>query len=364
MELAVDLTSHEQRIFSGLMEGLISSVHLPALLGQLQESLPKLVAADCVALCVSRPGRPSDYDWMVSGGPARLLAEYAALAPVDFVRPAVFSSPGTVFRDVEMLPPGTMKKTALYRRSQQLSLRLQHVQAVLLTLQPEWHAGLTLYRDHPLPFSDRDRAIHQWLTPLLAKAVLNCRTFESTSIGSRLLDVLFQRRDAAYVVVVSPGLEKFRTQRAQFLMERWFMPSDRDGSGLPKKLVERLKLLDRAETAPPSAPDTLTFLRPDGLLTATFARMPTEDGSHLWAIVLEESPHAVPLPGDLGARLTQRQREVVMLMLENLSNERIAEELGISLYTVKAHIKTSFKKLSMDKRTDLFYEAARRLKPV
>ncbi|WP_018112354.1 helix-turn-helix transcriptional regulator [Thermus igniterrae] len=55
-----------------------------------------------------------------------------------------------------------------------------------------------------------------------------------------------------------------------------------------------------------------------------------------------------PLP-----HLTQREKEVATLAALGLSNEEIAEELGISVKTVKTHLSLVFQKLGIRKRSQL-----------
>ncbi|EPH46071.1 putative Nitrate/nitrite response regulator protein NarP [Streptomyces aurantiacus JA 4570] len=51
------------------------------------------------------------------------------------------------------------------------------------------------------------------------------------------------------------------------------------------------------------------------------------------------------------ARLTQREREVVELLVRGLSNRRIACDLNISEPTVKNHLRAAFLKLDVTDRT-------------
>ena len=53
--------------------------------------------------------------------------------------------------------------------------------------------------------------------------------------------------------------------------------------------------------------------------------------------------------------LTPRESEVLALLREDLPNDAIAERLGISLETVKAHVSSILLKLGVENR----YEAAR-----
>lgn len=54
-------------------------------------------------------------------------------------------------------------------------------------------------------------------------------------------------------------------------------------------------------------------------------------------------------------RLTQREREIVELIYKGASNADIADELYISLNTVKSHLKNIFEKLNVHSRMELVY---------
>lgn len=49
-------------------------------------------------------------------------------------------------------------------------------------------------------------------------------------------------------------------------------------------------------------------------------------------------------------KLTEREREVLLLMEQGLSNKTIAEKLGITLKTVAFHVSTIFKRLDVESR--------------
>jgi DNA-binding CsgD family transcriptional regulator len=79
---------------------------------------------------------------------------------------------------------------------------------------------------------------------------------------------------------------------------------------------------------------------------------------HLWREPLPEpvqlgaEPQAAPADG-----LTQREREVALLVADGLRSREVAERLGIASQTVKSHLKTIFDKLGVRNRVEL----ARRL---
>lgn len=53
-----------------------------------------------------------------------------------------------------------------------------------------------------------------------------------------------------------------------------------------------------------------------------------------------------------GSDLTEREREVLALMVEGLNNQQIAERLVISLSTAKAHVSNILAKLNVSSRTE------------
>ena len=62
--------------------------------------------------------------------------------------------------------------------------------------------------------------------------------------------------------------------------------------------------------------------------------------------------HATTKPPQLGYDLTQREREVLALMVEGLTNPAIAERLTISRSTVKHHVRSILSKLGTSSRTE------------
>ena len=59
-----------------------------------------------------------------------------------------------------------------------------------------------------------------------------------------------------------------------------------------------------------------------------------------------------------GARLSARERTVVLLMGHGLSNKRIARQLSIAPETVKSHAKRIFLKLTVQTRAQAVYRAS------
>lgn len=73
-------------------------------------------------------------------------------------------------------------------------------------------------------------------------------------------------------------------------------------------------------------------------------------------------PHQAPRDGAPKGRgeLTERERQVVQLLSEGLSNKLIADRLGISDHTAKFHVNGVMMKLGASTRTEAVVEAMRR----
>jgi len=55
--------------------------------------------------------------------------------------------------------------------------------------------------------------------------------------------------------------------------------------------------------------------------------------------------------------LTERETEVLELIAKGKNNKEIAEDLGLSIHTVKAHVSSIMQKLSVDDRTEAAIKA-------
>lgn len=63
--------------------------------------------------------------------------------------------------------------------------------------------------------------------------------------------------------------------------------------------------------------------------------------------------HAVQERPGIGSDLTEREREVLALLVEGLSNPEISQQLFISMSTVKYHLTSIFSKLGAKNRVDV-----------
>ncbi|ATB46597.1 helix-turn-helix transcriptional regulator [Corallococcus macrosporus] len=360
----MNVTSHEFALQNKVIAALNSTLSLPQALEAARAPLLELTPADYAGLCLVKLGAVMEFQWLVPGHRLALLDEYSKWADSDFVRAPIFAQPNVVLRDSEMLSRKELERSALYQRSKELDLSLEHVMAVLLPVYPQLFGAFTLYRDRRLAFSERDAAFLTSLTPHLLNAVRNCREVQTVSTGWRLLEELYSRADAAFVVVAPPSHEVLRSRRAATLLERWFHPSDLHASGIPRVLMERLEALTRMTPDARLPFNVWVSLHGDAYRVVRFVELPEAEGPRQWALILHEIPLSIPLPETMRQQLTARQVDIARGMLRNWSNEQIASELGLAEDTVKTHVRDIFRRLQVDNRTDFLYQAAHLNKPV
>ncbi|HYO53292.1 helix-turn-helix transcriptional regulator [Archangium sp.] len=354
-----NLNSREQALIFKILDAFSSSLDFTEVFSQAQGPMSQLFPSDSMALCVSKPGQPTAYDWMAPGMPVQFFERYHEVAKDDFVRSAVARTPDVVLRDEAMIPRAELVRNPVYWRFRELGMPLEHCMSVLLSGGPAWHCGVTMYRGRRRPFSKRNQAILQWLAPRLVTTIRNCRMFGEVSARGEMLDALFHKQGAALLVMASSSKEVMRTERATELLDAWFPLAERDSSGLPTRLVEHLTSLMSGGGDLRHGRDVWRRTESDRSLKVTFVQLPVPDGRRLWMLVLEERPHAIPLPEDWHQELTAREVDVATYVLHLWDGRTIADHLGCSLGTVKQHLKHIFDKLGTDNQKKLISLALR-----
>ncbi len=148
-----------------------------------------------------------------------------------------------------------------------------------------------------------------------------------------------------------------RCDRQAEEMLRVFFTDASDGSQMPSELRG---LTEGAQIGTPGIRRTLVMEgHGERLRIEVTAVGKGKTQLHLWREPVAEpvqiGPDAViasPVDG-----LTQREREVALLVADGLRSREVAERLGIASQTVKSHLKTIFDKLGVRNRVEL----ARRL---
>jgi DNA-binding CsgD family transcriptional regulator/GAF domain-containing protein len=358
MSKGTALRGHEQSTMYDLMSALNASLDLHAVLKDVYRLLLPLVGADYGALAVGRSDRPEEFEWIVQDLPPAFLGSYAEMAPHDFVFASVHARLNTVLRDSEMIERRALERNMMYHRAREVGSPLEQVMAVMLHAGKGFQSGLSLYRGKRRPFTEREQAILQRLTPALGQAVRNCQTAARDARKGAVLDALLGSDERAIIAVRPPAREIDRTAKATALLDAWFPPGDR--GQLPKILEEWLALARSASAHSPE-PWIGVWKRGDGAeLEVEIFPVLEPGGSSFWAIVLDAGPRAPRLPETMLALLTPRERQVVAGLLQGWPERVIAKELGCELNTVKTHARKAYDKLGVDGRSKLQSLAVRR----
>jgi DNA-binding CsgD family transcriptional regulator len=131
-----------------------------------------------------------------------------------------------------------------------------------------------------------------------------------------------------------------------------------DGAPLPPEIKG---LADGAQVGAPGVRRSLTMERAgERLRIEATAVGKGKTQLHLWREFLSQPPVVegeLPVLPTAADGLTQREREVALLVADGLRSREVAERLGIASQTVKSHLKTIFDKLGVRNRVEL----ARRL---
>jgi DNA-binding CsgD family transcriptional regulator len=360
MSKGVGLGSPEQRAMLDLTDALGASLDLHQVLSHAYALLLPLVGADYGALAVTGGARPDEYEWIVQNLPPSFLGSYAEMEPHDFVRNAVIARPNVVLRDADMVDRRALERNMMYERAREAGAPLEQVMAVMLHVDGTWQSGLSLYRDRRRPFSEREQRRLQRLTPAIANAVRNCRTFAGVARRSDVLEVLLGERGAAVVVVQPPAREIERTARATALLEAWFSPGERRGGALPSTLIDELRAAVAAHARGHVAPRLWRRQGTDANLEVKMLPAPGRLGLGLWALELHVVPHLVPiLPPPRGKPLAPREAQVASYVVLGWDDRLIAEELGCETSTVKKHVQRIFNKYGVSGRRNLMRFAMR-----
>lgn len=80
-----------------------------------------------------------------------------------------------------------------------------------------------------------------------------------------------------------------------------------------------------------------------------------EIGAALKALMVADSAFEQLGPGD--TKLSKRQKQLIVMLEQGLSNREMAETLGISEHTIKVHLWRMFRRLGVQSRTQAVYYA-------
>jgi DNA-binding CsgD family transcriptional regulator len=199
---------------------------------------------------------------------------------------------------------------------------LGHTDSLELRLRVAPQSGRFFFDRGGPGFSARDRAVLDALSPHLVQL----RHARDARRRLRAALALHESTDAAVVLLEADDRVAFASAVARELINRYL---GSNGAGLPDPVASWLRERRRGRTAEPLRVDA-----DDRALVVEFV-----DGG----LLLEEQRR---LP-----RLTKREREILELVADGKSNAEIAEQLWVSLGTVRKHLDNVYAKLGVHTRT-------------
>lgn len=338
-----------------LAEALGSSLDMRVVLERCYPLLRSVVPADYGAFAVAGSAAHAGLEWTAMDMPSHFFESYAAMAPHDFVHRAAMVKPKLVVRDQDIIHRSDLERNVMYLHARDIGVPLEHVMAVMLHADERWQSGLSLYRASRRPFSERERAAFQRVTPLLANAMRNCERFAFCENWQAALEAWLEQRSRALLIVSESGVELARSSRATLLVDGWFTPHEQRGTAWREELATLLESARSAERARVNWRE-----RADGTrLIATCYTLPGGLGRQAFGILLDEQ---TKLPRAWRARLTPREAEVLASAIEGWDNRLIADVLRCREGTVKKHMRRIFDKLGVDSRAALVARAAEALR--
>ena len=181
------------------------------------------------------------------------------------------------------------------------------------------HSRVFISVDDTHDFGEREKLLLELLEPHLER---RAREVEATAAAVEALASVTEAGDEARGVVLATarGTIEFASPRSRELLHRYFGVTN---GSLPAALRS----------------GTVVSRVPDGRLTVRTARV---DG--LVVLLLGEDDLRVE-------RLTPRQREILALVAEGLTDPQIGERLGIAPATVNKHLESVYERLDVHNRT-------------
>jgi len=331
-------TAADERSFAeGVMSGLRSLVRCDGI------SYNDIDMAAPAAQWLSDPG-----ELAVAAEPRRETFERCMLQhPVI----AAFSrsDDGTPRKLSDFIGQRRFARTELYRDFYE-PLELEHQLVCHWSVSAHRFIGIGLFRTQG-DFSERDRAILGLLRPYLAVGQRACRaqaharrtleTFERTLGSSGQALVLLGDRNEVDLLL----------GHADCLLSTYFEPPG--GALLPDELsrwvlAQRQRLNGERELPP--VPSVFAKDGPCGRVTVQF--LPAQSPGQPDALLLSErSLEAVPGERLAALGLTAREAQVLHHVAVGRTNEEIAQELFLSIRTVKKHLEHVYRKLDVKTRT-------------
>lgn len=243
-----------------------------------------------------------------------------------------------------------------------------YYQAVIFFYQGERIIGsMALFRSREQEkFGEEDRSLLEYLGSLVEASYQNYLRhsgegrfqdnfqlfFQDVKQGAVLLnqDMTVIQCNAAAKEISQIFWEQYRHNQGHFLRSNYQGdPQFREVQTMINEVGERLSAQGSSSQTITSLARDITFYH-TAFLSATPAGL-----AQTWHLMLitcqtKEIPKNMDHPYN---SLTQQERRIVYYLASGMKNEQIAEELHISIYTVRTHIANIYKKFEVNSKVDL-----------
>lgn len=176
--------------------------------------------------------------------------------------------------------------------------------------------------------------------------------FQDIQLGAVVLnqDMLVMQCNQAAKDLSHIFWEQYRTSQGSFLRSNYQGdPQFREVQTMINEAAERLSIQGKNTQTITSPAGDITFYHTSYLTSAAAGLIQT------WHLMLV-TRQTRQLPGKLSHpynSLTQQEKRIVYYLASGMKNETIAEELHISIYTVRTHIANIYKKFEVNNKVDL-----------
>lgn len=192
----------------------------------------------------------------------------------------------------------------------------------------------------------------QLLVPAFEAGTRHLQRFRATRM--RLRRVLDDLTDAIILFSVD-GREQYRNRALRHLFA-----SVCDAEPLRHAAAEIARAVTDGWPAGEWRPVQRTVHHTSGRFTlhGMYAGSLFDDRTGVIVTVSSDSPFPPPLHLQAMFGLTPREAEVALLVVQGYTDARVADELNISVHTVRRHVSAARAKLGVDSRTEMAYELA------
>jgi DNA-binding CsgD family transcriptional regulator len=218
-------------------------------------------------------------------------------------------------------------------------------------------AGFIINR-HECSFTERDRSILNLLRPHLLQAYSNAQKYQQ--LQQNLSQVQQSLDYLGTIVLDTEGQIQSIAPQAIIWLETYFFKSTCCSPHLPDHLWAWVKHQIAGFTTKTDLPPTCVPLRIQQAGRELTIRLVVEASGRRYLLMLEEqtlsSLNSLAILG-----LTQRETEVLALIIQGSNNQAIAAQMNVTISTVRKHLENIYLKLGVKSRTEAIAQTLAKL---